>query len=76
MKKSIYSEKHKKLCSLLVEARKKAGFTQQELANKIGRQQSFIAKYEGGERRLDLIELIEIARNLKLEISSLISKLK
>lgn len=67
LKKSIYSEKHKKLCRLLTEARKKAGLTQQDLADKIGKPQSFIAKYEGGERRLDVIELIEIASIISLD---------
>ena len=36
MKKSIYSEKHTKLCELLIEGRKEAGLTQQELAAAIG----------------------------------------
>jgi transcriptional regulator with XRE-family HTH domain len=48
----------------MVETRKQAGLTQQQLAKKIGRPQSFVAKYEGGERRIDLIEFIEIARAL------------
>ena len=34
------------------------------MAKKLGRPQSFIAKYEGGERRIDVIEFIEIARAL------------
>jgi transcriptional regulator with XRE-family HTH domain len=40
------------------------GFAEQPLAKKLGRPQSFIAKYEGGERRIDVIEFIEIARAL------------
>ena len=75
LKKSIYSNKHKQLCELLVEARKDAGLTQQELANKIGKHQSFVAKYEGGERRLDLIELMEISDKIGFNLSSLIKKL-
>lgn len=76
MKKSIYSEKHKKLCELMIRARKDAGFTQQELADKIKRPQSFIAKYERGERRLDLIELIEISKFIGLNVEDLIEKIK
>jgi transcriptional regulator with XRE-family HTH domain len=41
-----------------------AGVRQQKLAAKLGRPQSFIAKYEGGERRIDVIEFIAIARAL------------
>ena len=75
MKKAIYSEKHRQFCGLIIEARKKAGLTQQELADKIGHHQSFVAKYEIGERRLDIIELLEIAKFIKLDFQKLIKKL-
>ena len=44
--------------------RKAAGVRQQALAERLGRPQSFVAKYENGERRLDMIEFIAIARAL------------
>ena len=47
---------------MLVGAREKAVMTQQKLAKRLGTHQSFVAKYEGGERRLDVIEFITIAR--------------
>lgn len=74
-KKSIHSEKQRKLCALLVDSRKKAGLTQQQLAKKLGRPQSFVAKYEGGERRLDVIELQEIAKVLKLDPAVLLKEI-
>ncbi|MGN6159137.1 MAG: helix-turn-helix domain-containing protein, partial [Devosia sp.] len=40
---------------------KKAGLTQQDVANQLGRPQSFVAKYEGGERRLDVVEFLQVA---------------
>jgi transcriptional regulator with XRE-family HTH domain len=46
----------------LVEARKQAGVTQTELAGQLHRPQSFVAKYEGRERRLDVAEYLMIAR--------------
>ena len=52
------------LLGWLIEARKGAGLTQQQVADKLGRPQSFVAKYEGGERRLDVVELVEIAQVL------------
>ena len=61
MSKSIRSPQHTKLRELLVAARKKAGLTQQDVADRIGRPQSFVAKYEGGERRLDVVEFLQIA---------------
>jgi transcriptional regulator with XRE-family HTH domain len=67
LKKSIYSEKQRRLCDLLKKQRNKAGLTQAELAKKIGKPQSFIAKFEGGERRLDVIELLEVAKILNLQ---------
>ena len=48
----------------LVNARKSAGITQNELSAQISRPQSFVAKYETGERRLDAAEYVEIARIL------------
>jgi transcriptional regulator with XRE-family HTH domain len=48
----------------LVGVRKKVGVTQADLATKLGRPQSFVAKYEGRERRLDVAEYLMIARAL------------
>ncbi|HXT16988.1 MAG TPA: helix-turn-helix transcriptional regulator [Gemmatimonadaceae bacterium] len=45
----------------LVEARELAGMTQREAAKALGRSQSFIAKSESGERRVDIIELAQFA---------------
>lgn len=39
-------------------------YTQQEVAQRLGRPQSFVAKYEGGERRLDVIEFIAVTEVL------------
>jgi transcriptional regulator with XRE-family HTH domain len=64
MQKSLGSEEHQRLIKLLAAVRHEAGISQQILARKLGRPQSFIAKYEGGERRIDLIEFIAIARAL------------
>jgi transcriptional regulator with XRE-family HTH domain len=60
--KSIHSEGHTALCELLTTARLKAGLTQQELARELRKHQSFVAKYEGGERRIDVLEFLEITR--------------
>lgn len=65
MSKSIHSPEHLALRELLIAARKSAGLTQQQVAEKLNRPQSFVAKYEGGERRLDVIEFIAVARSLE-----------
>jgi transcriptional regulator with XRE-family HTH domain len=62
--KSLHSQEYGVFCELLIEARKKAGVTQHALAKKLGKPQSFVAKIEGGERRLDIVEFISVARAL------------
>jgi transcriptional regulator with XRE-family HTH domain len=61
MEKSLYSQRHERMCHLLRTARTERGQTQAELSAKLGRPQSFVAKYEKGERRLDVIEFLEVA---------------
>lgn len=46
----------------MVEARKAAGLTQHDLASRLKKPQSFVAKYEGGERRIDVVEFLDIVR--------------
>lgn len=62
--KSLHRLEYRVFCDLMVQARQKAGFTQQALAKRLKRPQSFVAKYEGGERRIDILEFIEIASAL------------
>ena len=62
IRKSVHSPEQLALRELLVTARDRAGLTQEKLARRLGKNQSFVAKYEGGERRLDVIEFIVIAR--------------
>ena len=64
MRKSLKSAEYERLVALFVALRRGTGIRQQGLAKKLGRPQSFVAKYEGGERRIDVIEFITIARAL------------
>lgn len=59
--KSIHSREHEALCELLLHMRLKAGLTQHDVAKRLKRPQSFVAKYEGGERRLDVVEFVDVA---------------
>ena len=52
-------------------ARIEAGLTQIELSKKLERPQSYVAKYEGGDRRLDVVELIDVCRLLHLNASDI-----
>jgi transcriptional regulator with XRE-family HTH domain len=61
---SLFPHLYEECLTGLVEARKQAGVTQTELAAQLQRPQSFVAKYEGRERRLDVAEYLMIARAL------------
>jgi transcriptional regulator with XRE-family HTH domain len=60
--KSVHSTDQAVFCGLMIKARKAAGLTQHALARRLKKPQSFVAKYEGGERRLDVIEFVAISR--------------
>lgn len=73
--KSLRSPDHLHLIALLVAAREKAGLTQQQLADRLDRHQSFVAKYEGGERRIDVVEFLAIAEALEADAARLVREL-
>ena len=60
--KSVHSPDQAAFCGLMVKARKAAGLTQDDLARRLKKPQSFVAKYEGGERRIDVVEFLGITR--------------
>ena len=59
----------------LVAARKAAGLTQTQVAKRLGRPQSYISKYEHGERRLDVVEFLAIAKALHVDPCAIMRKL-
>jgi transcriptional regulator with XRE-family HTH domain len=60
--KTVHSANQVAFCALMIAARKDAGLTQSALARRLRKPQSFVAKYEGGERRLDVVEFVAIVR--------------
>jgi transcriptional regulator with XRE-family HTH domain len=56
MNKTIHSRQNEDVCKHILSLRTKAGLTQRQLAAKLQRERSFIARLELGERRLDLVE--------------------
>jgi transcriptional regulator with XRE-family HTH domain len=74
VRKSLYSREHARLVGLLRELREAAGLTQVELARSLRRPQSFISKYESGQRRLDLVELRVIAEALGTNLLDLVRR--
>jgi transcriptional regulator with XRE-family HTH domain len=69
---STRTELYQALLALLIRARKDAGMTQVALADRVGRRQTFVSKYELGERRLDIAEFIIISRAIGADPLALI----
>ena len=62
MAKTIRSKGQVALCQALVDARKNAGLGQDDLADRLKCHQSLVARLESGERRIDVVELVVLAR--------------
>jgi transcriptional regulator with XRE-family HTH domain len=75
LRKTLRSKGHKALITLLVTAREHAGLTQRDLAARLRRPHSFVGRIEAGERRVDVIEFIEIARVLDADPRQLFGRL-
>ena len=75
MTKSVSTEQYRRLCALLIESRRMAGLTQVEVSAQLARPQSYVSKVERGERRLDVIEFLEMARVLRLDVVAFLHKL-
>ncbi len=67
MTRSVFLQSYGVLTQCLVEARVAKGVTQIELAELLGRPQSFVSKVEGGDRRLDVIEFLQIITALNVD---------
>ncbi len=76
MPTAFHSPRYERFRELLVARRKNAGLTQEALAKRLSKPQSFVAKYERGERRLDVIELIDVAAAIGFDPESLIRELR
>jgi len=75
MPKTLRSPRQVRLIDLLVEQRKRAGLSQADLAKKLDRYQSVVSSIESGGRRVDVIELLEIAEVIGLDVHALMDDL-
>lgn len=76
MPRSRRSPRRARLQQLLIAARQAVGLTQAELALRLKRPQSFVSKYETGERRIDLVELLELADTMNFDAVDLLQRLR
>lgn len=71
--RSMNSPRHVRLGEVLAEARRQAGLTQGALAQILGQEQSFVSRYESGFRRLDAIELLDVATILRCDLTCVLN---
>ena len=74
MTKSVFTTRYNQFRQLLIEARNAAALTQAGLAKRLSRPQSFVSKFERGERRLDVIEFLDIAEAIGIDPYKFLSK--
>jgi ribosome-binding protein aMBF1 (putative translation factor) len=74
--RQLGSPRHELLRRLLIERRQKAGLTQGDLAQRLGRQQNFISRIERGMHRVTVIELVEIAEALNFDPMAVVRRIK
>ena len=60
------------MTELLVQARSDAGLSQVDLAARLHRPQSYVSKFESGERRLDVVEFIEVAEAIGCPVADIL----
>lgn len=76
MEKSIHSRHQRKLQELLRQVRREANLRQVDLAQKLGEPQSFVSKYENGERRLDILEIREVCMAIGIPLEEFARRLE
>ncbi len=70
------NDNNKLFLKLIFEARKKAGLTQKKLADMLKKNQSYISKYENGDRRLDVIEFMEVVNAIGVSPLEIIGEIQ
>lgn len=74
--KTLGSTRHKILIEFLIARRKAAGLTQAELAKILGEYQSYVARMESGQRRVDIVELLNIAKALNFDATKAVKRVE
>ena len=72
MTKSVFTKRYQLFLSMLVSARQEKGLSQRDVAKRLKKIQSYVSKYERGERRLDVIEFLDVAKVLDADPHAII----
>ena len=75
MRDTLRSPRQRQLRALLRDLRRRRGLTQTEVAERLAKPQSFVAKYECGERRLSVIEFIDVTLALGADPATVLRQL-
>lgn len=76
MTQSVFTKRYQLLLSILITLREDKGLTRLQLAKILKKPQSFVSKYERGERRLDVVEFLDITEALETDPHKVIDKLQ
>ncbi len=76
MEKNLYTDRQAVLLGLLRSVRKEAKLRQEDVAEILERPQSFVSKYESGERRLDVLELLDVCESLGMSLTEFAKELE
>lgn len=71
--KTIYRKEYVSILLFLKSARIKKNISQEELASLLGKDQTYVSKYESGIRRLDVVEVFDICKALDINMKDIIS---
>jgi len=74
--RSVFTGEYERFRKRLIAARKAAGLTQTQVATRLSRPQSFVSKYERGERRLDLVEFVEVAKAIGINAALMVAQIE
>jgi transcriptional regulator with XRE-family HTH domain len=70
---TIYSKRHKRLIELIIAERKRIGIRQVQLAKKLKKSQTWIARIESGQRRVEVIEFLDLAEAIGFDAPALVA---
>ena len=76
MTKSVFTDRYCLFTQMLIQERRDKRITQTQLARMLKKPQSYVSKYENGERRLDIVEFLEIADCIGIDAAEFIKKLQ
>ena len=71
-----HSAEYDRFREAMIDARRGSGLSQEALADRLGKPQSFVSKYERGERRLDVVEFLQICESLGVDAVSVLERLR